>query len=75
MMYLYDVIIDPEILDAEIRRIEQMWHVTFDHPVKNATTKIEVWATPFAESEADKVDVVLFDRAGKELARREIPGY
>lgn len=74
-MYLHDVIVDPQAVDGEISRIEGMWNVAFDEPVKAATTKIEIWATSITDGETDKVDVFLFDQADRELARCEIPGY
>lgn len=74
-MYPYTVIEGTAAVQEEIRRIEEIWKVAFDEPVEAATTKIEVWATSVADGDADKVDFVLFDHAGKELARREIPGY
>lgn len=74
-MYLHDVIVDPQAVDGELTRIEGMWNVACDEPLKAATSKIEIWATSITDGKMDKVDVVLFDQADRELARCEIPGY
>jgi hypothetical protein len=74
-MYLHNIIVEPAAIREEIRRIDHMWKITFDGPVQTATTRIEVWATSMSDGDVDKVDVVLFDQTGSELARREIPGY